>query len=145
MIPESLQDQFEKFKSDIKPSSTTKANSQQAHENLRAYLRDHETYKDYHVETHLAGSYKRHTAIRPRSQDGETERPDIDILVTTTHTLEDDPQEVLDQLRDVLAQRYKDVSKRSRSVHVSASLAEMDVVPIIAPYGDDGPYLSSGS
>lgn len=132
------QTQFRDFLQDIEPSPTTKSNASTAHTNLRAFLRGHETFKKVHVDTFLSGSYKRDTAIRPRTKNGEEERPDVDIIVVTNHTLFDDPKEVLDLLYQTLKEKYDNIRKQARSVGISTAKADMDVVPIIAPQGMTG-------
>ena len=125
------QARFTEFLSDIEPSATTKSNASSAHTELRNFLKDDEDFKEYHVDTFLSGSYKRNTAIRPRSKDGETERPDVDIIVETTHTLDDSPKEVVDLLYKTLKKEYSDIRRQARSVGIESSKADMDVVPII--------------
>ena len=132
------QTQFRIFLNDIEPSKITKSNASTAHTNLRAFLRGHETFKNVHVDTFLSGSYKRDTAIRPRSKNGEEERPDVDIIVVTNHTLYDDPEEVLDLLYGTLKENHDNIRKQARSVGISTAKADMDVVPIIAPQGMTG-------
>lgn len=132
------QSNFQKFLRDLEPSESTKKSAQSAHKTLRSFLEDHETFKEYHVKTFLSGSYKRDTAIRPKTKDGETERPDIDIIVITNHTLRDKPQEVIALLYNTLKGKYPDIRKQTRSVGITTSTVDMDVVPIIAPFGTDG-------
>jgi predicted nucleotidyltransferase len=132
------QEQFNAFLRDIEPSASTKANAKTAHTNLRNFLREDEDFKEYHVETFLSGSYRRDTAIRPRVKNGNTERPDVDVIVVTNHTLSDDPAEVLDLLFRTLKNKYRDIRLQARSVGIETSNADMDVVPIVAPYGISG-------
>lgn len=129
---------FTEFLQDIEPSRTTKSHAVTGHENMRDYIRSHETYKDRHVKTFLSGSYKRDTAIRPRVKDGEIERPDVDIIVTTNHTMDDSCKEVLDELYAVINEQYTNNRKQSRSVGVFTPNVDMDVVPIIEPFGEGG-------
>ena len=82
-------------------------------------------------KTFLSGSYKRDTAIRPRTKNGETNRPDVDIIVVTNHTCYDDPKEVVDLLYKTLKKEYSDIRRQARSVGIESSKADMDVVPII--------------
>ena len=132
------QTQFRKFLHDIEPSTTTKSRASTAHTNLRAFLRKHKVFKAIHTDTFLSGSYKRDTAIRPRIIDGEETRPDVDIIVVTNHTLDDDPRQVLNLLHQTLGEKYDDIQKQARSVGISTATVNMDVVPIIAPAGVDG-------
>ena len=130
-MPTIPQARFTEFLSDIEPSPTTKSNASSTHTELRDFLKDDEDFKEYHTNTFLSGSYKRNTAIRPRSKDGETERPDVDIIVETTHTLDDSPKEVVDLLYKTLKKEYSDIRRQARSVGIESSKADMDVVPII--------------
>lgn len=132
------QTQFINFLRDIEPSPTTKGNASEGHTKVRKYLREHQSYKHYHIETFLSGSYKRDTAIRPKTKDGEVARPDVDIIVVTNHTLSDDPQEVIDLLYDTLKTEYSTIRKQNRSVGIQTDKVDMDVVPIIAPDGMEG-------
>ena len=133
-----IQTQFREFLTDIEPSPTTKKRAQNAHTRLRNFVRSHETFKQYHESTFLSGSYKRDTAIRPQTKDGDEERPDVDIIVVTNHSLDDAPSDVVSLLYDILSDKYDDLRKQARSVGVITSTADMDVVPIIAPDGRDG-------
>lgn len=135
------QSQFLKLLQDIEPSPTTKSNASSAHNNLRSFLRDHENFKAVHLETFLSGSYKRDTAIRPRTKNGNTDRPDVDIIVVVDYGLDDSPAEVLNFLFTTIKvdyeEKYDTVRRQTRSVGLETGLADMDVVPIIAPYGKD--------
>lgn len=132
------QNQFLEFLKDIEPSKTTKEDASKAHNALRDFLQKDDDFKPYHVSDFLSGSYKRNTAIRPRTVDGKTARPDVDIIVVTSHTLDDEPQEVIDLTYDVLKDEYPNIRKQARSVGINTIKVDMDVVPIIAPDGMDG-------
>ena len=132
------QDQFKKFLNDIEPSVTTKTNAQKAHKGLRDFLWGHEEFSKVLVKVLLSGSYKRDTAVRPRVKDGATDRPDVDVIVVLDYSIYDDPGEVLDFLYGVLKGKYSNIRKQNRSVGIAAGLADMDVVPIIAPDGMEG-------
>jgi hypothetical protein len=129
------QDQFEKFLSDIEPSNTTKKNAQKAHKGVRDFLWGHEEFKEVLDEVFLSGSYRRNTAVRPRVKAGVTDRPDVDVIVVMDYGLDADPEEVLDFLCKVLREKFADVRKQGRSAGIRSGAADMDVVPIIAPYG----------
>jgi predicted nucleotidyltransferase len=132
------QDQFKKFLSDIEPSTTTKSNAQKAHKGLSEFLWGHEEFKEALEKVLLSGSYKRNTAVRPRVKARVTDRPDVDVVVVMRYGLDADPGEVLDFLYRVLKEKYTEIRKQTRSVGISSGLADMDVVPIIAPYGMGG-------
>jgi len=106
---------------------------------LRRFLAGHGEFGKFHLDTFLAGSYKRDTSIRPRIKEGQLSRPDIDIIVVTNHALSDAPADVLYLLRKTLSEGYElDKNPHTRSVGVVTLLVEMDVVPLIAPYGISG-------
>jgi hypothetical protein len=132
------QSQFEAFLKDIEPSASTKSNAKVAHEALRAYLKGHEEFKEVLVKVLLSGSYRRNTAVRPRKKGEVTDRPDVDVLVVMDYGLGKAPGEVLDHLYAVLKPEYPEIRKQTRSVGIKSGLADMDVVPIIAPYSMEG-------
>jgi hypothetical protein len=123
---------FIEFLQDIEPSTTTISNASSAHQALRDFLRNHEVFKEKHVDTFLAGSYRRATAIRPRTESGVTARPDVDIFVVTNHTTTESPESVLDILEDTVRECYTEVKRQRRSLSVTTAGADMDVVPLIA-------------
>ena len=125
------QARFEEFLRDIEPSRTTKSNASSAHWELRNFLKNDEDFKDYYQESFLSGSYKRETAIRPQVEEGQTERPDVDIIVVTNHTINDDPKDVVDLLFKTLRKKYPIIRRQARSVGIESNKADMDVVPVI--------------
>lgn len=132
------QAQFLKFLQDIEPSPTTKSNARSSHTRLREFLGQHPEFQKFILKSFLSGSYKRDTAIRPQVKGGSTERPDVDIIIATTYGLNDSPATVVNVLYFILKQEYEFIRRQARSVGIKAPLADMDVVPIIAPYGLDG-------
>ena len=133
-MPTIPQARFNEFLADIEPSSTTKSNASSAHTELRDFLKKDEDFKDYHQKTFLSGSYGRDTAIRPREKNGQAERPDVDIIVVTNHSISDDPKDVVDLLFKTLRKKYPNIRRQARSVGIESNKADMDVVPVI-PYG----------
>jgi len=127
---------FTQFLQDIEPSPTTTSQAISAHENMRDFLAKHPQLSKRHVKTFLSGSYKRNTSIRPRTEAGVTMRPDIDIIVVTNHTKDDCPKGVLEELHAAIGEGYDDIRLQARSVGVVTTKADMDVVPIIEPYGE---------
>ena len=130
-MPTIPQARFDEFLSDIEPSPTTKSNASSAHTELRDFLKNDNDFKIYHKKTFLSGSYKRDTAIRPRTKNGQTNRPDVDIIVVTNHTTDDEPKEVVDLLYNTLKKKYSNIRRQARSVGIESSKADMDVIPII--------------
>ena len=98
---------------------TTKSNASSAHTKLRAILREDADFASLHKNTLLSGSYKRDTAIRPRIKNGESNRPDVDILVLTKHSLFSSPVDAVDDVFDVLTRHY---TPTNRPVAISLSL-----------------------
>ena len=68
---------------------------------------------------------------------GELEKHDIDIIVVTNKTLDDDPTEVLKLLRNALSDEYEINPSNTRSIGVISPQVDMDVIPIIAPCGEE--------
>lgn len=132
------QSAFDNFVRDIEPSKTTKARAGQASTTLRDFLSKHDTFKDVHVRTFLSGSYKRDTAIRPQKNGKDVERPDVDIIVVTSHSLDDSPADVVELLYKTLSEKYEAIRKQQRSVGIETTDADMDVVPVIEPNGNGG-------
>jgi hypothetical protein len=137
----STQQQFRDFLSDIEPSATTKSNASARHTELRDFLAADAEFKEHHIQTFLSGSYKRDTAIRPRILNGTVARPDVDIIVVTDYTLEDDPKDVIDAVFEAVQRlknkrtSYTAIRRQARSIGVETTTVDMDVVPIIAPEG----------
>lgn len=127
------QKQFDDFLEDIEPSRTTVEKCSSAHNTLRKKLKDDATFGEVHVGTFLSGSYKRDTAVRPQLIDGELQRPDVDIIVETSHSEDDEPKEVLDMLHQALVDAgYANLKVNRRSIAVTLAGVDMDVVPVIA-------------
>lgn len=122
---------FTELLTDIEPSSTTKTNCSSAHTSVRNFLKSHESFKDRWESDFLAGSYSRDTAIRPKKSDDGYERPDVDIIVVTSFSTDDHPDDVLEELGDALGDGYNVERINKRSVRVITTNAEIDVVPTV--------------
>ncbi|WP_031552618.1 SMODS domain-containing nucleotidyltransferase [Parvularcula oceani] len=136
---------FQEFIKDITPSPTTMANSKSAHESVRMALKADKEFKDKFKRVFIGGSYKRSTAIRPRTKQGSTERPDVDLYVVVDgHPWFADPEEWIDDLYDALNRARKDLGitkiKRNRcSIALSMNKADVDV-SILLERRSDGLY-----
>ena len=128
MVP---QTRFTELLADIEPSPTTKTNASGAHNAVRNHLRTHEAFQDRWEGDFLAGSYARNTAIRPKQTADGHERADVDIIVETSFSTTDDPEDVLDELCDALEDCFTVERVNKRSVRVVTSRAEIDVVPVV--------------
>jgi len=119
---------FEEFLHNIEPSITTKRYVSSIQNNLRKFLEYHEHYKEKIIDTFLTGSYAKHTCIRPTKYDGKT---DVDIVVVTNYTENDDSKAVLDELYNICKEKYNNVTKQSRSIGIEMDGTDVDVVPMI--------------
>lgn len=134
------QARFNEFLRDIEPSATTKSAAASGHAGVRDLLRTHPDFRDVHVNTFLSGSYARNTSIRPQVVAGVTQRPDVDIIVVTNHQLTDAPEDVVELLYQCLKDDYPDIRRQNRSVGITTSTVDMDVVPIISPFSSPELY-----
>lgn len=124
---------FLELLSDIQPSATTQTNVSAAHTSARNHLWTHETFKKRLVHDFLAGSNARDTALRPKTTPDGVERPDVDICVETSFKTSDAPITVLHELRDALKDGGFFIERvNNRSVRISTSYAEIDIVPLVA-------------
>ena len=130
----STENNFETFLTNIEPSKTTKEYIASVQNTLRNYLANHEKYKDIIIDTFLSGSYAKHTCVRLSLYNG---KPDVDIVVITKHTNSDNSKDVLNELYEVLKEKYDKVTKQSRSIGIELSGIEIDIVPMIYKKNSD--------
>lgn len=129
---------FEEFLSNIEPDEKTRADAIKAHEPVREWLAGHDDFKAIHLDTFLAGSYRRRTSVTPIK--------DVDIVVVCATAAYDpaNPRAILDRLKRALDDNkaYKPrTTPRRRSVQVELARIDMDIVPTVAPNGVDRPLL----
>ncbi|WP_310569749.1 hypothetical protein [Gemmatimonas sp.] len=129
---------FVVFLSNIEPDEDTRAEAIKAHEPVRDWLANHKTFGAAHVETFLAGSYRRRTSVTPIK--------DVDIVVVCAMSEYDpqDPKTLLTKLKAALDdnKKYKTrTTPRRRSIQIELSNIDMDIVPTVAPDGADEPLL----
>lgn len=138
------QSDFNSFLKDIEPSTTTVSYISSIQTNLRDYLKSHESYKFVHTDTFLSGSYAKHTSIRPVAGD---KKRDVDIIVVTTYSSDKSSIDVLNELRDILAQKndYSSAKVQHHSVGIDMSGISVDVVPVIVDEDDDQLYYVGDS
>lgn len=138
------QSDFNKFLSNIEPSSSTVTYISSIQTNLRTYLRNQEDYEDIHIDTFLSGSYAKHTSIRPVSGD---KKRDVDIIVVTSYTADKDSADVLTELKDVLLKKsdYNTAKIQHHSVGIEMGGISVDVVPVIEDSNDDTLYYIGDS
>lgn len=137
---------FTEFIKDITPSETTISNCQSAHTKVRKALLEDEEFKDQVKRVFLGGSYRRSTAIRPKTKNGSTERPDVDLYIVVDGspwdsdpaTLMDDLYAVLNRARDALG--ITAIKRNRCSIALSMNKADLDV-SILLDRQDDDLYL----
>lgn len=127
---------FDAFLKNIEPSPTTVSYISSIQTNMRGYLKDHKNYKNIHTDTFLSGSYAKHTSIRPVA--GDSKR-DVDIVVVTGYSCDKNSTDVLNELRDTLAEKsdYSSAKVQHHSVGINMSGVSVDVVPVITDDNDD--------
>lgn len=131
---------FEQFRGSIEPEPKRKKQAQSADDPVRQHLETHESFAAHHITTFLYGSYKRSTAV------GDIK--DVDIVVVTDYTTDDDPVDVLNTLKDSLADLYgpPDLADQRRSIRVERPLPDdpdckltLDIIPAIYQGEPDEP------
>jgi len=83
-----LNDLFDQFLTKIEPDKDTRDVAINAHEPVRKWLAAHSTFGRVHVDTFLAGSYRRRTSVTPIK--------DVDIVVICAMS-EYEPARALEQ------------------------------------------------
>lgn len=130
---------FEKFVSNIQPSSERISAVAGAHNDLRDHLKD-EAQLSFAIDTSfLTGSYARSTATAPIKD------VDIILILETKEVSEDkkqpSPRAVLEDLKKAIDDFYDEVNLETQRRSIQIELAEddirMDVVPAIAPDGKE--------
>lgn len=128
---------FNELITDITPSPTTDSRSASAHIAIRDALQADDQYKGLVIRTFLGGSYKRKTAIRPVTKNGDTQRPDVDIYVVVQGSIwTKSPADLIDGLFSVLERNRSELNitrlKRNRcSIAISTNRADMDISPLL--------------
>ena len=107
-------------------------------------MRTHTTYSKIHKDTFLSGSYAKHTCIRPTTDD---KKRDVDIVVVTNHTKDDDSKNVIQELYDalVVSRQYETAKIQHHSVGIEMGEVSIDVVPVIEDEYDPDLYYIGDS
>lgn len=126
-----LKSEFAEFLSEIRPTQSQSEDLQTGHKTLRNRLADDEKLSKIVVSDFLQGSYKRHTAVRPKGD----KRPDVDIIVVTRlHESEFTPEQAMEQFRPFLDKHYKAKWRfQGRSIGIELSYVDLDLVVTAAP------------
>jgi len=136
-----LESDFATFLSEIRPTRNQRDGLQTGHETLRERLKADEELKKVFISDFLQGSYRRATAVRPKSD----RRSDVDIIVVTKLTEHEyTPAMAMDVFRPFLEKHYKDRWKpQGRSFGIELSYVELDLVLTSAPSEAEFGILSS--
>ncbi len=114
------------------------------HKTLRKRLLADDKLAPVIVSTFLQGSYRRATAIRPRSG----KRSDVDVVVVTRLSMDEypDPDRALDLFNDFLEKWYAGKYERQgRSIGITLSYVDLDLVITAAPSESEEGILKAES
>ena len=122
---------FKDFLSNIRLSDNQVSDLKTGHTTLRKRLEEDETLSKIIVSTFLQGSYRRSTAVKPKSGN----KSDVDVIVVTKLDSEEyTPEEELNLFVPFLDKYYKDKYRiQGRSIGISLSYVDLDIVPTSAP------------
>ena len=122
---------FKDFLSNIRLSDNQVNDLKTGHTTLRKRLEEDETLSKIIVSTFLQGSYRRSTAVKPKNGN----KSDVDVIVVTKlKTEEYTPEEALNLFVPFLDRHYKNKYRiQGRSIGISLSYVDLDVVPTSAP------------
>ena len=126
-----LKTDFGTFLGEIRPTQNQRNDLQTGHTTLRERLNADEGLKKAFVSDFLQGSYRRATAVRPKSD----RCSDVDIVVVTKLSeSEYAPAKAMDQFTPFLDKHYKGKWKQQgRSIGIELSYVELDLVLTSAP------------
>lgn len=138
-----LKSDFEAFLSEIRLTKNQRACLRDGHARLRKRLREDEDLSPIIVSDFLQGSYRRHTAVRPKNE----RRPDVDIIVVTNLSEEEyTPRQAMDQFVPFLKRHYREKWRhQGRSFGIELAEVDFDVVITSAPSEVDARVLRSDS
>ena len=122
---------FSDFLSAIRLSDNQVRDLKTGHTTLRKRLLADEDLSPIIVSTFLQGSYRRSTAVKPKNGN----KSDVDIIVVTNLDSEiTTPEEALDKFIPFLEKHYAGkYRKQGRSLGISLSYVDLDIVPTSAP------------
>lgn len=126
-----LPTQFQAFLSSIEPTDYQRDEFIRGHRTLRERLDADEGLRPYTITHFLQGSYRRSTAIRPRSG----KKSDVDVVVVTNlDSSHYDPHEALELFRPFMDRHYPGKWEfNGRSIGITLSYVELDLVVTSAP------------
>lgn len=134
---------FKDFLTSIRLSNNQINDLKIGHTTLRKRLEDDETLSKVIVSTFLQGSYRRSTAVKPKNGN----KSDVDVIVVTKLDSEEyTPEEALNIFIPFLDKYYKDKYRiQGRSIGISLSYVDLDIVPTSAPSESEAGVLQNGA
>ncbi len=122
---------FKDFLSNIRLSDNQVNELKTGHTTLRKRLEEDETLSKVIISTFLQGSYRRSTTVKPKNGN----KSDVDVIVVTKLDSEEyTPEEALNLFVPFLDKHYKGkYCIQGRSIGISLSYVELDIVPTSAP------------
>lgn len=132
---------FATYLTEIRPTKNQQDDLKKGHEVLRGRLREYEPLKDDIVSDFLQGSYRRATAVRPKTDT----RPDVDIIVVTRFSESDyTPSQAMKKFEPFLDKYYEGKWRpQGRSFGIDLSYVSLDLVITSAPSEADAAKLCS--
>lgn len=134
---------FADFLKEIRPTKDQRDDLKRGHRTLRQRLEQDETLASIIISTFLQGSYRRATAVRPKSG----KRSDVDIIVVAKLSKEEyNPEEALQLFVPFLNGYYKDKYEiQGRSIGITLTYVDLDLVVTSAPSESEIGLLQSAS
>jgi len=122
---------FADFLTEIRPTTNQRGEMMTAHATLRAHLRADDKLGPIIAGDFLQGSYRRHTAVRPKGD----KRSDVDIIIVTKLSENEyTPETGMALFEPFLEKRYKGKwRKQGRSFGIDMSQVSLDLVITSAP------------
>ncbi len=126
-----LKSEFADFLTEIRPTTNQRNEMKSGHEKLRARLHADEELSPIFVRDFLQGSYRRHTAVRPKGD----KRSDVDIIIVTKLSeVEYTPEKAMSLFEPFLEKYYsKKWRRQGRSFGIDMSHVSLDLVITSAP------------
>jgi hypothetical protein len=138
-----LSSDFTIFLNEIRLTDNQRTELRDGHIRLRERLNNYEDLTPIIVSDFLQGSYRRHTAIRPKND----ARADVDIIVVTKlHEDEYTPEKAMDLFVPFLEKHYSGKwLRQGRSLGIELSSVDFDLVITSAPSQSELGILQSES
>lgn len=135
---------FNDFLSGIRLQSTHIDDLKRGHRTLRERLAADKSLAPCIVSTFLQGSYRRATAVRPKSG----KRSDVDVVVVTKLSMREysDPDDAMELFVPFMEKHYKGKYRlQGRSIGIEMSYVDLDLVITAAPSESEEGILKSES